>query len=624
MLAGTMRFSAHRLNFAIALLTGATALTGCKKNEISFNNEAPESSSDDEDEPEEDPSQTSMGGSGSGDSADPPLAAFFETLTPATAFYNLNYEASLLSSDDSSLTVELKEGTLPPGLSLSSTGAISGKPEEVGTFELTLRVSNSDGRSESVVISLTVDQKRWAAIVTEDGAVGAESELTLVDYTSGLFPKIVVSTGMQDFSKIHLGTDGYEFDPKFSPDGKWLAYGADKEVDGYYDLYLVDVSGKDPVGDTKITLSGAVEHLQGFSWSADSKHLTFAEGHKIYAVSLDGDEIGEPQEINDGFSPRWIGSDVLTFTLGEPHYVLFDGAEFGSARAVTGSGALQIASSESLRGAFRWEVGPCGMDSSMIDFAQGELYEGPQSAATHYSPDLSWLVTRTSDTWELFDSTAYASTSTPVLTGSATLGNACSVRWSPNSRWVAFKTSVGELSLFNTNTEANSSVSGLSDVWMLHESDSTYTEFSSDSQWLSVVVGTNRLVWMVPMGEDTPGSAVQLNTGNFGGTNLFTPDATGHIHYDYTTVSNYYYVDLTADFPSTPRAISNTAAGVGSSILSVSNDSTTFAYGAKSADTRIPEDLYFVDLTNEEGVGRRVTTFANASGYGLKYLTFQP
>jgi len=67
------------------------------------------------------------------------------------------YSTSLSASGGSlSYTWSKTGGTLPPGLSLSSSGMISGIPTSTGNFSATIRVTDGDGLSKSRSFNLTV------------------------------------------------------------------------------------------------------------------------------------------------------------------------------------------------------------------------------------------------------------------------------------------------------------------------------------------------------------------------------------------------------------------------------------------------------------------------------------
>ncbi len=70
---------------------------------------------------------------------------------------NSSYSTSLsVAGGTSPYTWSRTGGTLPPGLSLTSSGTISGTPTSTGDYDFTIRVTDNDGRSTNKYFYLTV------------------------------------------------------------------------------------------------------------------------------------------------------------------------------------------------------------------------------------------------------------------------------------------------------------------------------------------------------------------------------------------------------------------------------------------------------------------------------------
>ncbi len=88
---------------------------------------------------------------------------------------------------------------------------------------------------------------------------------------------------------------GDELYPKFSPDGKWIAFTG--EYDGNQDVYVIPVEGGEP---RRLTFHPSNDIVLG--WTADSKRILFRSDRysvsnrytKLFLVSLDG---GMPEEL---------------------------------------------------------------------------------------------------------------------------------------------------------------------------------------------------------------------------------------------------------------------------------------------------------------------------------------
>ncbi len=88
---------------------------------------------------------------------------------------------------------------------------------------------------------------------------------------------------------------GSESSPKFSPDGKWIAFTG--QYDGNTDVFVLPINGGEP---RRLTWHPAADIVQG--WTADGKSIYFVSGRdgyptattKFYKVSIDG---GTPESM---------------------------------------------------------------------------------------------------------------------------------------------------------------------------------------------------------------------------------------------------------------------------------------------------------------------------------------
>ncbi|MBE0676603.1 MAG: PD40 domain-containing protein, partial [Bacteroidales bacterium] len=85
--------------------------------------------------------------------------------------------------------------------------------------------------------------------------------------------------------------EGYENNPRFSPDGKWLAFNGNP--DGNSNIYIVPASG----GNVKqLTWHSTSDNLDSWSW--DSKKIFFTSGRynsfSAYSLSVEG---GTPERL---------------------------------------------------------------------------------------------------------------------------------------------------------------------------------------------------------------------------------------------------------------------------------------------------------------------------------------
>ena len=87
------------------------------------------------------------------------LLVFTATPLPNAALtvaYSQSVEHGPCSKCSGGYTWSVTNGSLPPGLSLSADGLITGTPTEVGTFDFKLRVVSGDGQQATKVLSIMV------------------------------------------------------------------------------------------------------------------------------------------------------------------------------------------------------------------------------------------------------------------------------------------------------------------------------------------------------------------------------------------------------------------------------------------------------------------------------------
>src|SRR5262245_50574930 len=78
-----------------------------------------------------------------------------------------------------------------------------------------------------------------------------------------------------------------DMSPRFSPDGKWIAFASDRE--GNLDVWIIPVEGGKP---RQLTFHSADDSVLG--WTPDSKQVLFASNRSddflgtLYVVPLDG------------------------------------------------------------------------------------------------------------------------------------------------------------------------------------------------------------------------------------------------------------------------------------------------------------------------------------------------
>lgn len=116
---------------------------------------------------------------------------------------------------------------------------------------------------------------------------------------------------------VHRARDVY---PRFSPDGKWLAFSSDRN--GNLDVYIIPVGG----GAAKPLTTHSAEDTV-LAWSPDSQRVLFASnraedfGPKLYTVGLDGgmpENVGADMGVWASYSPD--GSKIALNRHGQAYW----------------------------------------------------------------------------------------------------------------------------------------------------------------------------------------------------------------------------------------------------------------------------------------------------------------
>jgi Tol biopolymer transport system component/tRNA A-37 threonylcarbamoyl transferase component Bud32 len=175
-----------------------------------------------------------------------------------------------------------------------------------------------------------------AAFVTTRSGRGAEIWVAALDGTRAM--RLTQPTGRGQGS------------PRWSPDGRWIAFDAQAE-DGNYDIYVVDAAGGQP---RRLTTHPAFEHFA--SWSRDGKWIYFRSSRsgrsEIWRMPAGGGDA--VQMTTTGGAAAWESWDGQTLYYSRHDGNGPEGVRSGVfARPVSGGPERQI-----LESIFRWDFFP--------------------------------------------------------------------------------------------------------------------------------------------------------------------------------------------------------------------------------------------------------------------------
>ena len=128
----------------------------------------------------------------------PVLPLIINPLALPTAVINVPYSATLTAGGGlQPFTWALASGTLPPGLSISASGVISGTPTALGTTTFRVSVTDSQTPTQAVDIkskSITVNSALAVTTTTLTSGSGKAA-------TKGLLPGALTQEGMPELSQ---------------------------------------------------------------------------------------------------------------------------------------------------------------------------------------------------------------------------------------------------------------------------------------------------------------------------------------------------------------------------------------------------------------------------------------
>jgi Ca2+-binding RTX toxin-like protein len=111
------------------------------------------------------------------------------TTTLAGGTVGVTYSKALSASGGTSpLTWSKSSGTLPTGLSLSSSGTISGKPTVAGTYSFTVQVQDTNGATASRSLSIKISTAPVISTATLPGATLGKAYAQAISSTGGTLP----------------------------------------------------------------------------------------------------------------------------------------------------------------------------------------------------------------------------------------------------------------------------------------------------------------------------------------------------------------------------------------------------------------------------------------------------
>lgn len=209
--------------------------------------------------------------------------------------------ASAGGSGQSSYTWSIAEGSLPAGLSLSTTPGftttISGTPAALGVSLFTLKVTDPAGAEATRRFTISVRSAfKWVVAASDERSNSDDIEPILYDVSNPAAPAAPASAHQAWPAGADASTSAFAL----SPDGTKLAFLADIAIDAQMQLWVTDLTAGPPFTAVQVSVVdpgfvGAMLDLadvSDFVWSPDSKKIAFrADNHtdgvnELYVVDV--------------------------------------------------------------------------------------------------------------------------------------------------------------------------------------------------------------------------------------------------------------------------------------------------------------------------------------------------
>jgi Tol biopolymer transport system component len=110
---------------------------------------------------------------------------------------------------------------------------------------------------------------------------------------------VVDGQGRRPLKLTSLGRDGDAACPRWSPDGKWIAFDFTAKGGNNVDIYVISAAGGTP---KRLTTSPAIDSLA--SWSRDGRFIYFGSNRndswQVWKVPSGGEEPGHARQVTRG------------------------------------------------------------------------------------------------------------------------------------------------------------------------------------------------------------------------------------------------------------------------------------------------------------------------------------
>jgi hypothetical protein len=542
-----------------------------------------------------------------------PATLTVTSTTLADAAFNQPYDGQLTGSGgagSTSYSWSVTAGALPVGITLATNGELVGTPLDDGTFNFTVKVTDTSGNWGEGLLALAVTRKRWVAYTVQEGTP-AVNVPKLLDYTNASLPITDLS------STLGAGCGGTV--GRFSPNGKrllvtWYATctSSSNPYDAQTSIYAVDTSSA-TAGTPKL-VGTVTTAMNQYAWSPDSRWLVYDDGShggggntNKFVVDLSGDAPGTPIQFDS------VGSEFRSFAWVNPNlfaWVGYDNKFRYLQRNSAGtdwlpavvSTALDVRpagigghTTDGLLWIYRMETAAGNME--VFDILSGTVSDY-YSANAQVSPDLTYVVDHTNTNGALYK--VASPKGSPIV---ADLGPSTAAVWANHRNTVVVRsTSTVSAQIYDMATAGYSTSGPIADTTSF-----TKNVFSPNDAWLGWNSTSAVAVSPITGTPLTPVSSALPSGGTLDTNIAFSPNSKWLLWSGQMTtagVNEAYAVDLSSGTPAPPRKVSGTMlAGnnVSSNGLGFTSDS---AYVYFQIGTGATTTLLLTSLVQSTPVGQ--------------------
>lgn len=396
------------------------------------------------------------------------------------AAINVPYVAALTTRKSiGKVRFELTWGALPPGLTLSEAGEISGIPSEFGDYAFGVTAEDYQGATGKAEFALEVTRKRWLVYEARPGDT-AETRVFAVDLAAPGLPNHELQADDE--------YDAFSLPPRevvWSDDGRLVALLGSKDAGAA--LFVIDMSGASP-GAARELAAGPTITVHG--WAPGATRLAYSLDDTRSLLTIDAaDPEDVPQNHGTGDSASWATSEFLLCENQDTGIftVRFDETGRGETRATLLNERYVVAQSFLSRVLLTHihNEGAAGNHSILFDLnanaSYGVIVDSSRSFI-HASPNFRFGAHAPSDDgWAVVQLNPLTTGSlhgvpvSEVVPGSA-------AHWSPNSQWIVIDGSGGQIARLDDTI----SVEDPASFQPLGGDDGSLNApaFSADSRWL--------------------------------------------------------------------------------------------------------------------------------------------